>query len=265
MRPAEESGPTEVRLQKLIAAAGVASRRKAEELITEGLVKVNGRTCIKLGTKVVVGRDTVTVRGKSITHKATKERVYIVLNKPAGYISAVRSDKNAKDSRPVVTELLRGVKERVFPVGRLDYDAEGVLLLTNDGELTNRLIHPSQGVEKTYLVKVSDTPNEATIRKLSKGVYLEDGKTLPAKVKFVKTAKTVATVSKKPKGNAWLEIIVTEGRNHLIKNMCAAVGHPVQKIKRTDFGGLKLKNLKLGAFRTLTQKEFDTLIDNIKG
>ena len=251
-----KSTPTnEVRLQKLIASAGITSRRKAEELIVDGRVKVNGRTVAKLGTKVVVGRDVVTVRGKNITHHATKERVYLVLNKPRGYISAVESDKNKKDSRPVVTDLVKKIKTRVFPVGRLDYDAEGVLLLTNDGELTNKLIHPSHNVEKTYMVKVRNVPKERTLEKMEKGIHLDDGKTLPAKVRFVKSTKE----------NSWIEITVTEGRNHLIKRMCMAVGHPVQKIKRINFAGIRLKTLKLGEYRMLTKKEFELLMENVGG
>lgn len=255
-KPTLKSTPTnEVRLQKLIASAGITSRRKAEELITDGFVKVNGRTVVKLGTKVVVGRDMVTVRGKNITHHATKERVYLVLNKPRGYISAVESDKNKKDSRPVVTDLVKKIKTRVFPVGRLDYDAEGVLLLTNDGELTNKLIHPSNHVEKTYMVKVRNVPKERTLKKMEGGIHLDDGKTLPAKVRFVKSTKE----------NSWIEITVTEGRNHLIKRMCMAVGHPVQKIKRINFAGIRLKTLKLGEYRMLTQKEFETLMESVGG
>ena len=145
---------------------------------------------------------------------------------------------------------MKKVKARVFPVGRLDYDAEGALMLTNDGELTNRLIHPSREVPKRYLVKVRGVPDDKTLQKLRAGVYLEDGRTHPAEVRFVRATQ---------QENSWIEITVTEGRNRLIKRMCKRVGHPVQKLKRVEFAGLKLTRLKLGEFRRLTDREVERL------
>lgn len=177
----------------------------------------------------------------------TGPRVYILLNKPKGFISAL-SDP---EKRPVVTDLIKKVKARVYPVGRLDFDAEGVLLLTNDGELSNRLIHPSRLVPKTYLVKVRGVPTEKALEKLEKGVFLEDGKTMPAKARLARETKQ--------KQNSWIELTVVEGRNHLVKRMCASVGHMVSKIKRVDFAGIKLGGLKPGEWRFLTERELDRL------
>ncbi|MBI5826283.1 MAG: rRNA pseudouridine synthase [Deltaproteobacteria bacterium] len=168
----------------------------------------------------------------------------MLLNKPKGYISAVADPLK----RPVVTDLLK-VRERVFPVGRLDYDAEGALILTNDGELSNRLIHPKFKVPKKYLVKVRDVPTDEDLQKLRKGVYLDDGRTLPADAKFVR----------KTQENSWIELTVTEGRNRLVKRMCMAIGHPVSKLKRMEFAGIKLGALEAGQWRFLTPKEVERL------
>lgn len=241
MMPAE---PTTVqRIQKIIAAAGITSRRKAEELIQEGRVRVNGKAITELGAKADPAVDRIEVDGRNISRRQ-EPLVYILLNKPKGYISALSDPAK----RPVVTDLVK-VKVRVYPVGRLDYDAEGVLLLTNDGDLSNKLIHPNFKVPKTYLVKVSDVPTEASIKKLEKGVHLEDGKTLPAKARFVK----------KTDENSWIELTVTEGRNRLVKRMCQAIGHPVLKLKRVEFAGIRLGGLPTGGYRLLTQAEVERL------
>jgi len=167
-----------------------------------------------------------------------------ILNKPKGVISSLHDP----EGRPIVTDFI-GVEKRVFPVGRLDYDAEGVLLLTDDGDLANKLIHPRYGVAKKYLVKVRNVPTEATIEKLRKGVYIEGGRTKPAYVKFIRKTDV----------NAWLEITVREGRNRLIKKMCMSVGHPVTKLKRLEFAGLGLGGLQTGAYRKLTEHEVEKL------
>ncbi|HEY4708232.1 MAG TPA: pseudouridine synthase [Thermodesulfobacteriota bacterium] len=227
----------------MIATAGITSRRKAEELILEGRVTVNGKTISELGAKADPSSDSIAVDGKRISVKGPK--VYLLLYKPKGYISSVSDEHN----RPVVTQLVSKVKARVYPVGRLDYDAEGVLLLTNDGDLSNRLIHPTFQAPKTYLVKVKGVPPKEKLEKLEKGVSLEDGRTLPAKAKFIRPTEE----------NSWIELTVFEGRNHLVKRMCMAVGHPVQKIKRVDFAGIKLGKLKPGEFRHLTEKELEAL------
>ncbi len=231
------------RLQKIMARAGVASRRNAEVLITEGRVFVNGEPVTELGARADAATDKIEVDGNVITSRGP--RVYILLYKPTSTISAV-SDP---EGRPVVVDLITGVKQRIFPVGRLDYDAEGVLLMTNDGELTNKLIHPRARISKTYLVKVKGKPDQEAIRRLAEGVYLEDGRTLPARAKFVKAALE----------NSWIELTVTEGRNHLVKRMCLKIGHPVAKIRRTDFAGIKLGALKAGEFRVLTKGEVEEL------
>ncbi|MBI5560442.1 MAG: rRNA pseudouridine synthase [Deltaproteobacteria bacterium] len=234
---------TLLRLQKIIAQAGFASRRKAEEMILEGRVRVNRKVVDLLGTKADPEKDRVEVDGRAVLLRGPK--VYILLNKPKGFISAVADP----DKRPVVVDLLRKVKGKVFPVGRLDYDAEGVILLTNDGEFSNKLIHPRFSVPKKYLVKVRDVPDEKDLERLEKGVYLSDGKTLPAKARFVR----------KTEENSWIELIVTEGRNRLIKRMCMAIGHPVSKLKRVEFAGISLGRLKTGEWRYLTEKEVGRL------
>lgn len=248
-RPTRKKAPTvpetprQERLQKIIATAGITSRRKAEELILEGRVTVNGKTVSELGAKADPTSDSIAVDGKRISVKGPK--VYILLYKPKGYISSVSDEHN----RPVVTQLVSKVRARVYPIGRLDFDAEGVLLLTNDGDLSNKLIHPTFQVPKTYLVKVKGVPPKEKLEKLEKGVFLEDGRTLPAKAKFIRPTEE----------NSWIELTVFEGRNHLVKRMCMAIGHPVQKLKRVDFAGIRLGKLKPGEFRHLTEKELEML------
>lgn len=210
--------------------------------MTQGRVTVNNSVVTELGAKADPSRDTVKVDGKTITLKGPL--VYFLLNKPKGYISSVVDP----EGRPVVVGLIK-TKARIFPIGRLDYDAEGALLLTNDGELSNKLMHPRSGMEKKYLVKVKDAPSPEDIDKLSKGVYLEDGRTLPAKAHFIR----------KTEENSWIELTVTEGRNRLVKRMCMAIGHPVLKLKRVEFSGIKLGNLKPGEYRPLTEKEVTSL------
>ncbi len=233
------------RLQKAMARLGITSRRKAEEMITEGRVRIDDKVVTKLGTKIDVRTERLEVDRKKIS-SSKPDPTYILLYKPKGYISALTDPQR----RPVVTDLIKKkFKRRVYPVGRLDFDAEGVLLLTDDGDLSYRLTHPKHEVDKTYLVKVRNIPSEAVLKKLRRGVYLEDGRTRPSKVRFVKETKE----------NAWIEITVSEGRNRLIKRMCASVGHPVSKLKRTVFAGIKLTRLKSGEFRFLTEREIDRL------
>lgn len=224
---------------------------------------VNNRVVTELGTKADPGKDIIKVDGTKITasHLAGP-KIYILLNKPKGVMSTLSDPQN----RPTVADLvklapaepaphlMRGskqgkIKHRVFSVGRLDYDAEGVLLLTNDGELTNKLIHPRYQIPKKYLVKVSECPDQKDIEKLKRGVYLEDGRTLPAEARFIKATKT----------NSWIELTVYEGRNRLVKRMCLAIGHPVQKLKRIEFAGIKLGSLKPGSYRMLTKDEVERL------
>lgn len=231
------------RLQKVISHAGIASRREAERLIIEGRVAVNGSIVTQLGTKVDPTCDKVKVDGKLV--KSFPEKVYIVVNKPVGCVSTLKDPQE----RPVVTDLLGSITTRVFPVGRLDYDAEGLLLLTNDGELAHRLQHPRYRISRTYEVKVKDIPTDDELSRVRKGIQLEDGVTLPAKVTFLKKAVK----------NCWLKITIYEGRNKQVKRMCTAIGHPVMKLKRVKIGPLGLGSLSQGQYRHLVKDEVKKL------
>jgi 23S rRNA pseudouridine2605 synthase len=236
------------RLQKIIAAAGIASRRKAEQLIASGHVQVNGAVVTELGTKADPEIDHIRVNGKLLRTRAEQRHVYLLLNKPKGYVTTVSDPEN----RPTVMDLIHGVKARVYPVGRLDYASEGLLLLTNDGELANRLMKASSHVPKTYVVKVAGPPNEAALAKLRAGVSIATGegrrvRTGPASVRVVKEA-----------ANPWCEITLIEGRNRQIRRMFEAVGHHVEKIKRVRYGPLAL-DVPPGEFRSLTLKEVERL------
>ena len=235
------------RLQKIIAAAGVASRRKAEELISSGQVQVNGTTITELGSKADAETDHIRVNGK-LLQREQQPHVYLLLNKPKGYVTTM----NDPEKRPTVMDLVRGVKGRVYPVGRLDYASEGLLLLTNDGELANRLMKAASHVPKTYVVKVAGTPAEEAIAKLRGGISIatDDGKrvrTGPAAVRIVKQA-----------ANPWYEVTLIEGRNRQIRRMFEAVGHHVEKIKRVRYGPLTL-DVPPGEYRSLTLKEVQRL------
>jgi len=231
------------RLQKVIARAGIASRRDAERLIREGRVTVNRNTVTELGTKVDPASDVIAVDGKKLA--GPPAHLYILLHKPHGYVSTLRDP----EKRPIIVDLLRGVRERVFPVGRLDYDAEGLLLLTNDGPLTHRLHHPRYGIKRTYEVKVKGVPSEEALDRLRKGIPLEDGMTHPARVGFLRSSIN----------NSWIRITLGEGRNRQVKRMCAFVGHPAIKIKRVSFGSLRLGTLEPGRHRYLTREEVKEL------
>jgi 23S rRNA pseudouridine2605 synthase len=234
------------RLQKIIAAGGLASRRKAEQLITSGHVQVNGTTITELGSKADPETDHIRVNGKLL--QTGQRHVYLLLNKPKGYVTTVKDPEN----RPTVMDLLRGVKGRVYPVGRLDYASEGLLLLTNDGELANQLMKAASHVSKTYLVKVAGSPTEEAIAKLRAGVSIatDDRKrvrTSPAAIRIVKEA-----------ANPWYEVTLIEGRNRQIRRMFEAVGHHVEKIKRVRYGPLTL-DIPPGEYRPLTLKEVQRL------
>lgn len=232
------------RLQKIIAAAGVTSRRKAEELIRQGLVSVNGRTVTELGAKADAAKDHIRVSGKML--KAAGKRIHILLNKPVGYVSTV-SDP---EGRPTVVSLLnkRGIHARVYPVGRLDYASSGVILMTNDGELANHLMSRASAVPRTYHVKVEGTPDAKALRQLQTGVVLDGEKTAPA---------TVRPLSELPK--SWYEITLVEGRYHQVRRMFERIGHPVVKLKRVRIAFLSAEGLASGSFRHLTPGEVDRL------
>ena len=232
-----------VRLQKYIAMCGVASRRAAEKLIEEGKVAVNGKTVTEQGVKVS-GKDRVTVEGKPVSPEKTK--FYIMMNKPAGYICASSDDRG----RPCVVDLVaEDVPARVFPVGRLDYDTTGLLILTNDGELTQKLTHPSNEIWKTYRAVLKGTPRESDVEAVANGLDLEDGRTAPA----------VLDVVGYKGNNAIAEISIREGRNRQVKRMMEKIGHPVLKLERISIGALELGNLAPGKWRHMKQKDIDDL------
>jgi len=240
----------EERLQKIIAAAGITSRRKAEELITAGLVSVNGQTITQLGAKADPERDHIRVDGKLL--RAPERHVYLAVNKPRGYVTSV-SDP---EGRPTIMDLVRGVGARVYPVGRLDYASEGLVLLTNDGDLAQKLMHASSHVSKTYLVKVAGKPGAEALSKLRSGVTIAlEGKhggkrlvrTAPARIQLARDAP-----------NPWVEVTLVEGRNRQIRRMFEQVGHHVEKIKRVRYGTLEL-DVEPGKWRALTSSEVQRL------
>lgn len=231
------------RLQKIIAHAGVASRRKAEELMAEGRVRVNGKTVKELGVKVSPS-DRIEVDGIPLERE---EPVYFLLYKPRGVISAVSDDKGRK----VVTDFFEGIKQRIYPVGRLDYDTSGILILTNDGEFANLLMHPSNEIEKVYVAKLKGIPSKEKMKSLQRGIVLEDGKTAPARTKLLSMDKKKQT--------AIVEISIHEGRNRQVRRMFEAIGHPVLKLKRERYGFLTLQGLSAGDARELTAHEVKQL------
>jgi 23S rRNA pseudouridine2605 synthase len=256
----DSTEPQGERLQKILAQAGIASRRKAEEIILEGRVQVNGQTVTELGTRAEIGRDHIRVDGK-LLHGREEQRYYMV-NKPRGYVTTL-SDP---EKRPTVMELMRqkkgphGDSVRLYPVGRLDYLSEGLLLMTNDGDLANRLSKTSAGVEKTYLVKVAGVPSAEGLDQLRHGVMIDRGRlnevrkgrrdrvmTSPAKVEQVRGGD-----------NPWFELTLTEGRNRQLRKMFEEIGHHVEKIRRIGYGALRL-DVAPGEFRELTPGEVTAL------
>jgi 23S rRNA pseudouridine2605 synthase len=232
------------RVQKILSQAGVASRREAERMILEGRVTVNGRVVDALGSKADPFKDHLKVDGKRIGRFDAK--VSLLLNKPRNYLSTVEDPLG----RPTVMDLCKTVRQRVYPVGRLDFDAEGLLILTNDGELANILTHPRFEVPRTYLAKVVGVPGEKERSRLMRGVMLEDGK-----------ARVVSSlVIREKEKHSWVRVVVTEGRNHLIKRLFSAIRHPVLKLKRVEFGPIRLGSLPIGQFRYLTAEETEAIL-----
>jgi pseudouridine synthase len=231
------------RLHKVMARYGVASRRASEKLITEGRVSVNGEVVIDLGCMVDPEEDIIRVDG--ILLKPVTKRLYIILNKPPGYITTL-SDTHG---RATVFDLLKGIEERIHPVGRLDMDTSGLLLLTNHGELTFRLTHPKFQVDKGYEAIVKGVPKPSDIERLAHGVLLEDGITSPAKVKLLKA-----------NGDGLLSIIIHEGRKRQVRRMCEAIGYPVIALKRVSMGSINLGSLKEGEHRNLREEEVTCLL-----
>ncbi|GEN85405.1 pseudouridine synthase [Oceanobacillus sp. FSL W8-0428] len=233
----------EERLQKVIAQSGLTSRRKAEQLILDGKVKVNNKTVTEMGIKVT-SDDKVEVDGVPLEKE---EPVYYLLYKPRGVISSVKDDKGRK----VVTDFLPGVSERVFPVGRLDYDTSGILLLTNDGEFANHLMHPSKEVNKVYVAKVKGIPHKKELLKLRKGVISDNEKLKAVYVNMLS--------SDKEKKTSIIELTLHEGKNRQVRRMLEAIGFPVMKLKREQYSFLTLQGLNAGEYRSLTPKEVNQL------
>lgn len=233
------------RLQKVLAKAGVASRRRAEELIRQGKVRVDGQVVTELGTKVDPQVQTIEFDGRPLTSQ--EKKVYILLHKPAGYLSTVDDPYG----RPIVTDLLKNIKQRVYPVGRLDLDTEGALLLTNDGELAQKILHPSHEVNKTYVARVKGRPGKKKLDALSRGIELEGRKTWPASITVLESAAESTT----------LEIIIHEGRKRQVRKMFEAIEHPVQHLKRTAYGKLGLGNLQSGKYRILAPNDIELIFN----
>lgn len=231
------------RLQKILAHAGIASRRKAETLIESGHVTVNGKIIRELGSKADLAEDVIQVDGKTIREE--QDKVYYVLYKPVGCVTTLSDPAN----RTTIKKYIEHIPERVYPVGRLDYDVEGALLITNDGDLAHLLMHPRFGVRRTYLAKVHGVPQEEQIERLLKGVRLEDGRA---------RALEAELHSRTPK-NTWVRVVVAEGRQHMVKRLMEAVGAPVQKLFRADYGGIAVAGMAPGEVRELTRAEVEHL------
>jgi len=237
----------QLRLQKILSAAGVASRRAAEALIVQGRVSVNGSTVTELGTRADPERDAIVVDGRPV--EAARRRRYLLLNKPRGYVST-RSDPQG---RPTIMDLLGPIAEReyLYPVGRLDYDSEGLLLVTNDGDLAARLTHPRHGIEREYEARVRGVPDDRTLERLARGILLDGRRTAPAQIVRVRTMRG--------RDQTLLRVVVREGRNRQVKRMCQLVGHPVVRLRRLRIGPLADHTLRSGEVRELSAREVDRL------
>lgn len=232
-----------LRLQKYLADSGISSRRKAEELIIDGKISVNGKIITELGTKVDDENDIIMYEGKRVEKE--KRLVYIMLHKPEGYITSAKDQFD----RPTVIDLIEDIEERVYPVGRLDYDTSGLLLLTNDGDLTFKLTHPKHDIEKVYIAKVIGTPTDMELESFRIGLYIDDYKTSKAKISIVKTEEKYTT----------LKIAIKEGKNRQVRRMCEEINHPAVALKRIATGRLFLGDLIKGHYRNLKQDEIDYL------
>lgn len=231
------------RLQKVMSEFGVASRRKCEEIIAAGRVKVNGSLITEQGYKVDKDKDIIEVDGKII--KSSENKVYILLNKPIGYITSVKD----QFGRPTVLDLLNGISVRVFPIGRLDYDTEGLIILTNDGELTYMITHPKHNIDKTYRALVHGKADNEDVNTFARGIAIEDYVTSPARLTIVRYTK----------GNSIVDITIHEGKNRQVRKMCSEVGHEVMRLKRIRIGEIGLGSLKTGEWRYLDDSEIEYL------
>jgi len=235
----------EERLQKILARCGVASRRGAEQMMRHGQVSVNGTVVTQPGVKADIARDIIRVDG-AIISEAAVSRLYLMLNKPSGYVVTLKDPHD----RPIVTDLLRDIPERLFPVGRLDYDSEGLLLMTNDGDFAYRIQHPAFKVPKTYMVKVRGGLTRGDTETIRKGVMLEDGLFKPL----------CATVEKSNRKSCWVEMTILEGRNRIIRRFFDSIHHPVARLIRTAIADVSLGDLRAGEYRYLQKKEVENLI-----
>lgn len=235
----------EERVQKYLASCGVASRRKAEELILEGKIKVDGKVITELGTKINPTVNVVEYNGKVV--KMQEEKVYVLLNKPIDYVTTVKDQFD----RPIVTDLIKGVNVKLLPVGRLDMYTSGALILTNDGDFIYRITHPKHEVEKTYNATVRGIITDEQVEKLRQGVKIEDYTTKPAKVKILKIDSE--------KNLSRIQITIHEGKNRQVRKMCEAVGKKVIALHRAKIGSIDVKDLKIGQWRYLTKKEVNSL------
>jgi len=233
------------RLQKILSQAGVASRRASEQLMLDGRVQVNGATVRELGSKADPARDDIRVDGRRV--KVVEQHRYLLLNKPRGYVTT-RSDPQR---RPTVIDLLRGVREYLYPVGRLDFESEGLLLLTNDGDLAARLTHPSHGVARVYEARVLGVPDEHDVQRLSRGLVVDGRRTEPADIRVLPARRGA--------DEATLVVTIREGRNRQVRKMCDAIGHPVNHLRRVAIGPIRDPKLKPGAFRDLRGDEIEAL------
>lgn len=238
----------EIRLQKYMAECGVASRRKAEEYILDGKVQVNGKIVTELGTKINPNKDVVYFNNRKIENEG--KNIYILLNKPMGYVTTTKDQFN----RETVLDLIKNVKGRVVPVGRLDMYTSGALILTNDGNFTYKITHPSHEINKTYIATIRGIITEEEVNKLKNGVKIDDYTTRPAKVKIMKTdiEKNISRI----------EITIHEGKNRQVRKMCEAIGRNVMALHRTKIGDINVKDLKIGEWRYLTPKEVEKLQKN---
>ncbi|WP_099189270.1 pseudouridine synthase [Tepidibacter mesophilus] len=232
-----------MRLNKYMALCGVASRRKSDELIKNRKVKVNGEIVEELGIDVNENQDIIEVNGKVII--AEQKNIYVIINKPEGYVTTVKDQFNRK----TVLDLVKDIDERIYPIGRLDYETSGLLILTNDGNLTYRLTHPKHEVVKTYLARLKLVPDKIKIKQFESGLKIDDYVTAPAEFKIIK----------KDENQSICEIKIHEGKNRQVRKMCKAIGHPVLSLKRISIGNIELGNLKIGEYRNLSQKEINYL------
>ena len=231
------------RLQKILAKAGIASRRKAEEMIRGGKVRVDGRIVTEMGTRVDPEIQKIECDGRPVVSQ--EKKIYILLHKPAGYLSTVYDPQG----RPIITDLLPNIKERIYPVGRLDLTTEGALLLTNDGELAQEILHPSREVNKTYVAKVKGRPSPKKLAALSNGIDLDGRKTWPAELTVLASEQQETTI----------KIVIHEGRKRQVRKMFEAVGHPVLQLKRIAYGQLELGELKPGKYRFLSPGDIEMI------